>query len=113
MRAEPTGLQYDRAAMCSGSVDAVAGGLRLLLEFVLVCSGSLACAVAKTWWQIERAGRRVPRNGGQIIVVFGAEAIDGQPSAELAARLRFAASLYRAALAPLILCSGGHPDAQS
>ncbi|MDX6538877.1 MAG: hypothetical protein QOI71_487 [Gaiellales bacterium] len=47
------------------------------------------------------------------MVVFGAEAIDGRPSAELEARLRFAASLYRAALAPAILCSGGHPGAQS
>jgi uncharacterized SAM-binding protein YcdF (DUF218 family) len=91
----------------------MAGGLRLLLETVLICSGSVACAAAKTWWQIERAGRCVPRNGGEIMVVFGAEAIDGRPSAELEARLRFAASLYRAALAPAILCSGGHPGAQS
>lgn len=91
----------------------MAGGLGLLLAVVLVCAGSVACAFAKTWWQIEQAGRRLPQNAGQIIVVFGAEAIDGQPSAELEARLRFAASLYRAGLAPVILCSGGHPGAKS
>jgi uncharacterized SAM-binding protein YcdF (DUF218 family) len=100
--------------MASGdNSDSVVAVLRLLLEAVLVCSGSAACAFVTTWWQIERAGRRVPQNGGYMIVVFGAEAIDGQPSAELQARLRFAASLYRAGLAPLILCSGGHPGAQS
>ncbi len=87
--------------------------LRLLLGVVLGCAGLLACAFVATWWQIKRAGRLCPSSSGDLIVVFGAEAIGGQPSAELDARLRFAASLYRAVGAPRILCSGGHPGPQS
>jgi uncharacterized SAM-binding protein YcdF (DUF218 family) len=87
--------------------------MALFLAAILVFAASVASAFAMTWWQIERAGRRLSQHAGCMIVVFGAEAIDGQPSAELEARLRFAASLYQAARAPLILCSGGHPGPQS
>jgi vancomycin permeability regulator SanA len=69
--------------------------------------------VAVTCWRIKRASRSGLPTPGSAIVVFGAEAINGRPSAELEARLRFAATLYRDGRAPLILCSGGHSGPHS
>jgi uncharacterized SAM-binding protein YcdF (DUF218 family) len=87
--------------------------LQTFLEVVFALSAVAVSAFTLTWGRIVRAGRRPSTSAGQLIVVFGAEAIDGRPSGELEARLRFAATLYQAGRAPLILCSGGHPGPQS
>ena len=79
----------------------------------LALAAGVACSVIVTWFRIERAGRQVVSSAGDAIVVFGAQAVDGQPCPELEARLRFAAHLYGAARAPLILCTGGHAGPQS
>lgn len=44
-------------------------------------------------------------------VVLGAAAHDGRPCAELEARLARAAALWREGWAPVVVCSGGEPEA--
>ena len=67
-------------------------------------------AHAGTWIALVLAGRRrgTPAPADSI-VVFGAEVVDGRPSRELQARLDHTATLFRAGVAPTIVCSGGHP----
>jgi uncharacterized SAM-binding protein YcdF (DUF218 family) len=87
--------------------------MTLFLDLTLTIMLVAGCAFVVTLLRIERAAHDVAQTPGDAIVVFGAEVVDGRPSAELAARLRCAASIYRQARAPVILCSGGHPGPRS
>lgn len=80
-----------------------------MLLFLLIAGGPVAGVAAVCWTllNIRIAGRQRPVGRGDAIVVFGAEATPRGPSRELAARLEYAAELYRRGMAPSVLCCGG------
>jgi uncharacterized SAM-binding protein YcdF (DUF218 family) len=80
-------------------------------------AGVAAVVAAATAWTTARRVR-LDRGGdspapADAIVVFGAQAFSGRPSAELRARLEHAALLAREGWAPRIVCSGGPDEARA
>ena len=60
-----------------------------------------------TWMRIASAARARCQAEGDVIVILGAKAFPTRPSAELGARIDHAAELWRAGVAPRLVCSGG------
>ena len=78
---------------------------------VKVVAGLLAAVVlylAVTFLQVWRAARADEARPAEAIVVFGTAQYNGVPSPVLAARLDHAIELYRKALAPVIVVTGGN-----
>jgi len=81
---------------------------RLLLRRLLLGSGALVVAYfGITFVQVWRASVDRSVDPAQAIVVLGAAQYDGRPSPVLRARLDHAIELYREAVAPLIVVTGG------
>jgi uncharacterized SAM-binding protein YcdF (DUF218 family) len=71
-------------------------GLIILLAFSYLC------------FEIDRHGHRDLAQPADAIVVLGALVLpNGQPGPDLVVRTQHAVDLYRAGLAPYLLCSGG------
>lgn len=64
-------------------------------------------AFVLTWARIGAATRAEFPAAADLIVILGAQAHPTRPSAELSARLDHAAELWRAGIAPRLVCSGG------
>jgi uncharacterized SAM-binding protein YcdF (DUF218 family) len=64
-------------------------------------------ALLVTWTRIRAASRADRPTTADRIVILGAQAHPTRPSAELSARLDHAAELWRAGVAPRLICSGG------
>jgi uncharacterized SAM-binding protein YcdF (DUF218 family) len=68
---------------------------------------ALAVLVGYTTYRVWVQGQRDERQQADAIVVMGAAQYDGRPSPLFAARLDHAIELYRAALAPRLIVTGG------
>ena len=82
-----------------------------VLGIVAVAAGT--AALATTWLRIARAGRVREAQDADLIAVFGAAVIDGQPCLELEHRLAHAFDLYTERKAPIIACLGGYSGSMS
>jgi uncharacterized SAM-binding protein YcdF (DUF218 family) len=82
-----------------GCLLVVGVGLICLLGFVILCL------------KIDYCGRRDLAQPADAIVVLGAKVLpNGEPGPDLAARTQHAVELYRAGLAPRVICAGGVQD---
>ena len=85
--------------------------MRLLRYVVLTIAGlCLLCiaALAVLCFKIDYYGRRDLAQPADAIVVLGAKVLpDGQPGPDLRTRTQHAVGLYRAGMAPRLVCSGG------
>lgn len=84
-------------------------GVRVGVAARLLAGGlavTTAVAIA-TFGRIARAARRHSHHHADAVVVFGAEATAGGPSAELRARLDHSIELFGEGRAPVVVCCGG------
>lgn len=77
--------------------------LRVVLGTLLVAAVVVGVTAFRVW-QVARVDDRRPVD---VVVVLGAAQYDGEPSSIFAARLRHAAALYRAGIAPHLVTTGG------
>lgn len=85
----------------------IVGPLKLFLSLVSLVMSVVIIYFAVGFVQIWHTGREHSTAHAQAILVFGTTEKDGQPSAELAARLNDALALYRHHRAPWIVVTGG------
>jgi uncharacterized SAM-binding protein YcdF (DUF218 family) len=85
----------------------ILGPLKLFLRLVSLIMSVVIIYFAAGFVQIWLTGREHSTAHAQVILVFGTTENDGQPSAELAARLDDALALYRHHRAPWIVVTGG------
>lgn len=78
--------------------------LRRALGLVLLAALLVVGGTAVRVWAVARTDARP---ASDAVVVLGASQYDGTPSAIFAARLRHAAALYRAGVAPRVVTVGG------
>ncbi len=78
-----------------------------VLRFLVVGLLGLAATAGWTVYRIQDQGSRDERRQADAIVVLGAAQYDGRPSPVLEARLRHAADLFDADIAPLLIVTGG------
>jgi uncharacterized SAM-binding protein YcdF (DUF218 family) len=81
--------------------------IRLFVRVGLAVFLLLFVYLAVTFVQVWLASRRDEARPSQAIIVLGAAEYDGRPSPVLAARLDHAIQLYRKAIAPVIVVTGG------
>jgi uncharacterized SAM-binding protein YcdF (DUF218 family) len=88
--------------------------MRVLRYALLVLvSVALACFLGfgVLCLKIDHYGRRDLAQPADAIVILGAKVLpDGQPGPDLRARTQHAIALYRAGLAPRLICTGGVQD---
>lgn len=78
--------------------------VRLAVVLVLLAALAVVAGTAgRVWWTARQDARPV----SDAIVVLGASQYDGTPSDVFAARLRHAADLYEAGVAPRVITVGG------
>jgi uncharacterized SAM-binding protein YcdF (DUF218 family) len=86
-----------------------------IVRSILVTLASLGLiallVLASLCFQIDRYGRSDMAQPADAIVVLGALVLaDGQPGPDLTTRTQHAVTLYRAGLAPSLICTGGVRD---
>ncbi len=78
--------------------------LRALLFLVILALLGFALLV----WKVDRLGRVDAARDADVIVVLGAQVNqDGTPGSDLTSRTYHAADLWKAGLAPYMICTGG------